>query len=515
VNVFFRILGVDYVQWWAVSRTLARTDFRLPMTEGRSALGRIGGFVSMALVLGLFGSGAAVIVVFASDPLWSTTLILTYLSVMLLTTLMTQHGMTMLSTADLAILGPRPVSSRTFLAIRVTNVLFHALVVTSLMAYPVIIAYAVAHQFQPMRAVIAAVAIYTWACGIALALVASYGSLLRLLGAARFRRGVGYLQLAAGFLSYGGLLIASRFMNDGALSSASLPDRWWLLLVPPAWFASYLELAAGAPNSTTYARASLSLIVMVALLSLLRGKLGVEYARHLADLPQVAEEGASRGPRTPFFGHGEKRAAAILVLAHFKHDLRVRMGILAVAPLIALYLFIGSDSSLDLVAMAVLLFPAILTRHFASSDTPAAAWIYRATPVDRARLIIAVKDIAVVYFVVPFLCVVAAVFAWRIGDPWQAVLHTLFLGVLSHIALQAAMFMSPRLPFALPPDKTTESTSLIGWMLVIIVGGQAALAALDRWVYISNARTLITLIALVGCAWALDRAIAWRVRGLA
>jgi hypothetical protein len=470
----------------------------------------------MALVLSLFGLGAAIVVIVSRDVLFSGTIALMYLSVMLVSTLLAQHGATMLSTADYTILGVRPVSSRTFFAIRLTNVLFHTLLLTSLMSYPVVLAYAAAHGVDARRAVGATIAIYAWAIVIALALVAAYAVLMSVSGMARLQRTVGYLQMLAAFLTYGGLLFSSRLFGRDAFASAVMPDTWWVVLIPSSWFASYLELSVGVTNSTTLIRATLSVLSLVALAAVMGGRLGLEYARHLAELASAGTTHESRVTRTPLFRRAEARAVAILVIAHFRHDLRVRMGILAIVPLMVLYVAMGTrDGTLDLVAIAVLLFPALLSQHFAATDAYQGAWIYRASPVDPGRLVIALKNVAIAYFLLPFLLFVAIVFTWRLGDVWRAVVHTTMLGLISHLALQGSIVISPRLPFALPPDKTRGSASLVGWMLVVILGGQAAIVALDRWVYVTAPRTLLALAVLLLASWGLNRAIDWRAHRLA
>ena len=515
MTAVFRLFGVDYVQWKAVTRTLLRTDFRVPLTTRASAFGKLGDLLGMVVILGIFGLGAAAVVLVTPDVLLTGIVVLTYLSVMLVTTLLAQHGTTLLSSADHVILGSRPVSSRTFFAIRVTNVLFHALLLTSLMAYPVILAYAFARGLDVGRAMAAAIATYGWAITVALMLVASYSTLLRAVGAARFQRAVGYLQLIAGFLAYGGVFLTSRFLVGTPLANAAMPDTWWLVLIPPAWFASYLEIAAGALNSTTVVRALTSVLVFVGLCGALRGRLGVDYANRLAELPSVPAHRLLPTTRTPLFRRGEARAVAILVMAHFRHDLRVRMGILAIVPLVFFYLIVGTrEKSFDLVALAVLLFPALVSQHFAAADAHQASWMYHSTPADLPKLVIALKNIAVVYFLLPFLLFVAAVFTWRLGDVESAIVQTLMLGLISHIALQGSVIISPRLPFALPPDKTRGSVSLIAWMFVVILGGQAAVLTLDRWVYVTPGRTIAVLSLLVALTWALNRAAVWRATSM-
>ena len=508
----FTLLGVDYRQWKAVTRTLLRTDFRLPLSDSGSH-GKAGRWWGTVLFFGVFGTGPAMVVLAGGDVLLTGTIVLTYLSVMLASTLLTQHGMTLLTTADYVILGSRPVSSRTFFAIRVTNVVFHALLVTVLMATPVVMAYTASGGVNVARGVAAAVAILAWAMAVTLALVASYATLLRTIGATRFPRVIGYVHLAAAFMASGGLLAAGRAMASSEFATASLPDGWWLVLIPPAWFASYLELTTGATNSTTLVRAGLSVAVLAALVMTLGGKLGLSYAARLADLPNALEAPRQAVTPTPFFTRNEARAVAILVLAHFRYDLRVRMGVLAIIPLVVFYTVLGAQgSSLDLVAMAVLLFPAVLARYFASSDANQAAWIYHVAPAQHARLVTAMKNIAVVYFLIPFLGLVCVLFAWRFGDVGQAIIHSALLGILSHIALQGSVLLVPRLPFALPPDKTAGSGSLMLWMIVVILGGQGALAVLNRWVYPSGVRIAAALAVLLAVSWVLNRAVGWRAR---
>ena len=515
MTALFKLLDVDYRQWKALTRTLLRSDFRLPLADGSSPFGRAGHLFTLALMLGLFGVGAAAVVFSSNDVLLTGIIALGYVSVMLATMLLTQHGTTLLATADYVILGARPVSSRTFFAIRITNVLFHSLLLTSLMAYPIVIAYALAHAAHLRLAAASIASVYGWSLAVTLLLVASYGTLLAIVGTARLHRAVGYLQLLAGVLSYGGLLLTSRFLANSALARMSMPDQWWIVLLPPSWFASYLELASGATNSTTLLRAALSVSTLTALAFVLRGRLGVEYAGRLAEVPGATTKGESSATQTPFFRRGEARAVAILVLAHFRHDLRVRMGILAVVPMMALYVLIDTrDRSFDLMAMAVLLFPALLSQHFAATDAYAASWIYHATPSNTARLVIALTNISVIYFLVPFLVFIVGVFTWRMGNAWDAVVHTVILGLFSHISLQGAAIIRPRLPFALPPDKTRGSGTLLVWMVLVLIGGQLALFALNRWVYVSSVRTAGAILLLILLTLALHRVVAWRAVSL-
>jgi ABC-2 type transport system permease protein len=523
VTALFDLAGVDYRQWKAVSRTLLRTDFRVPLAQsGESySLRTVRGLLLMAAVHGLIGLVSAFVVVVNSDAVLTATIVLSYLTFVLATAILTQHGATMLSATDYQILGPRPVSSRTFLAIRLTNILFYSGLTTTFVAIPPIVAFTVAHGPSLARGVAAAAAIYAWAVALTLGLAAGYGALLRFVGATRLQRALAYMQLVVGMLMYGGILLSSRSLGS-ALQTARMPDEPWPWAIPPAWFAGYLTIATGGASAATWARAALSVTAIFALLLALRGRIGLDYASRLAELP-TSQGRSAPTPRTPLFAAGEQRAVALLVLAHFRHDLRVRMGVLGVLPLLLFYMILGGDSpasdpfvapppgTLDFIALAVLLFPAVLTQQFASSESYQASWIYSVTHADRAQLVIALKNLAVVYFLLPFLVLVAALYSWRSGEVSHALAHTAMLGLVSHVALQSAVLLHPNMPFSRPPEKISGTAGLFVWMMFVIIGGQALIWLLPRVVYVSWTRIGVVGAALAVLTLLLNRAIRWRV----
>jgi hypothetical protein len=524
VTALFNLVGVDYRQWRAISRTLLRTDFRVPLAHsGESySLHTLRGLLMMAAINGLVGLAAAFLVVMNRDVVLTGTIVLSYVTFVLAPSVLTHHGASMVSLTDYLILGPRPVSSRTFLAIRLTNILFHALLTTTFVAIPPVVAFAIARGSSVARGLAAACAIYAWALALTLALGAGYGGLLRVIGAARLQRAVAYMQLVVGVLMYGGIFLSSHLLGS-ALATATMPPEPWPWAIPPAWYAGYIAIVTGTATAAVWARAALSVAIIGLMFGALRGRLGMDYTSRLGEIPGAAQEMASRSPNTPFFTSGEARAVALLVLAHFRHDLRVRMGVLGVLPLLLIYIILGGDGdadpfeaappgSPDFIALAVLLFPAVLAQQFSSSESYKASWIYTVTHADQAQLVIALKNLAVVYFLLPFVLLVAAVYVYRSDDVTHALAHTALLGLVSHLALQGSFWLNPQLPFARPPEKASSSVGLIAWMMFVILGGQVLIWMLPRVVYLSWRRIAIAGAVLVGLAWLLNRAIAWRVR---
>lgn len=526
----FALAGVDYRQWKAVSRTLLRGDFRAPTAheKGQSySLRSIKSLLTMALVFGMFGLGAMVLILLNPDVLLTGIIVLSYFAFALGTTLLTQHGATMLAPADHVILGVRPVTSRTFFAIRLTNVLFHAFLTVTLMAYPPVLAFTFAHGLNVARGVAAAVAIYAWAAAVTFAVVAGYAALLGIVGAARLQRLIAYLQLAVGVAVYGGYFVAMEMFGRSVLARAAMPRHWWLVLVPPAWFTSYIEMAAHGVSTDLVVRALLSVVLLAGLAALLRGRLAHDYVARLSE-PSAAPrtEGAVVPTRHWAFLRHEARAVALLTRSHFRHDLRVRMGLFGVVPLLLIYVmrgmsgdtadpFLGAarDSTLDMVALTALMFPAIVLRHLESSDAFRAAWIYDVTPVDRGGLVIALKNIATVGFLLPFAAILAVMFTWRFGHPGHAAVHALLLAAVGHAALQLSVMVKPRLPFARAPTNS-DGGSILVWMIGVMVGGQLLLAGIQHFVYPSYARLALVVAALAAVTAVLELAVRRRARTL-
>ncbi len=330
MRALFARAGVDYDQWKAVTRTLLRSDFRPPGAQSTKnySLRTVGGLLAMVFIYGLFGAGAALITFLNSDVLLTGTLTLTYLAMLLTTALLTQHAATVVSTTDYAILGPRPVSSRTFLAVRLTNVLFHATVLTTLMGWPVIVAQTFAHGVNIARGVAALAALFGFSIACAAAVVASYSTVLRLVGPMRLQRLLGYMQIGVGLLAYVGVIFMMQVIRRSTLTAATMPRGVWLFFVPPAWFASYLELASGITGADVWLRAALSIVFLAGVFVLLRGPLAADYGDRLGQLAAVTSATASAPSTRPafFFTRDEARAVALLVRAQFRYDMRVRLG---------------------------------------------------------------------------------------------------------------------------------------------------------------------------------------------
>jgi hypothetical protein len=266
---------------------------------------------------GLLGAFSAILVVSIKDLMLSGTIVLTYLMFMVGAMILLDHNSVITSPDDYAVLGFRPISSRTFFAARLANVLFYtAAVTTSFGAIP-IVAYAIVPGWRVGAA--ATFAFYLSTTFITLLMVLVYAWLLRTIGADRLKRALSYVQLVTGFIFYGGYLMMTQAFDRRAMASLELPDSALIYLYPSTWFASYLPLASGETARSALLPVAVSLVAVGFLAATLAGRLSPGYAQHLGALTAATAArapSASRRSRPMWFKAGEERAVALLVRAH-------------------------------------------------------------------------------------------------------------------------------------------------------------------------------------------------------
>ena len=207
--------GVDFDQWKALTVVALKLDFRtssLGQTQFRREasriLGFIGQFVFYTVVGGrwLFWSGSA------RDLFVVSTVTMTYVMFMVGTAVLIDHNSALASPVDYGILGFRPVSSRTYFAVRLTNVLVYTTLLTTVAAWLPIVSFFIRHDVV--------VGVAASPVSIELRQHGACDSPGVRLDAARRRargrqRGLSYLQLAMAFSCPGGY-----FLVAGAVSEA-------------------------------------------------------------------------------------------------------------------------------------------------------------------------------------------------------------------------------------------------------------------------------------------------------
>jgi hypothetical protein len=520
-------LGVDYDQWRALTAVMIKVDLRagaqLAQASGtdrssqRTALIMQGVFYG---VMGLF----LVAMAFLPDVFVGATMMLTAVMFFVGAMVLIEYQAVVISPDDYQMLGFQPLSSRTYFAVKLTNVFVYVATIATLMGAPSIVAHLLRGGIG--RGVAALAAVYGATAFITLAMVVAYAMVLRFVHPKRLRRALSYLQMLLGIVMYGGYALFPRLVDREALLALSAGAKTWILLYPPAWFASFLDISAGEHGVTELLPAAVAIVSLAALFLYSTERLSLSYAARLSELVSTSESpsrkrtprdrrsastesavGGAAPRRALATLHGETRAMALLMRAQFRYDMKFRMAVLGIVPITLLYVFMslhegtlpdpfvdaefGGVQGLGLLHLAMFFLPVMLLESLARSDSFRAAWIFFATPADKSRLILAAKNIIVAFVGVPYLLFLCAIFAWFFDALSHAVTHTVILGLVANLFLQVAVAMRPRLPFARPLGKGQTSASLMLLMFVTVGVIVGVLPPLLSYLYADPDRTIL------------------------
>jgi ABC-2 type transport system permease protein len=481
-----RRLDVDPDQWRALVVAGLKLDFRSP-TAGQSTasgLKRLIAAQSMYLVLGLaLGSMA----LFAPDVFASGTVTLTVTMFLAAASVLIEFAVVVISPLDYDVLGFQPVSSRTYFAARFANVLFYTAVTTTMAAFLPMAAYFFAHGFNPVLGLAGVVAFYLACTTTTLAMIAAYVAMAHVVHPRRLRRVLTYLQLILSFAVYGGYLLLPELFDTQRLGALKVDKAAWMLLYPPTWFASYLDIAAGHHSALEILPALASLAALGLLVRAAAGRLSLDYSELLSrqfSRSEGVQRRAGRGWLQPL-GRGERRAVGLLLRAQFRYDQRFRLGVLSIIPLTVFYLFLGlregtladpflasatpggHSSSGSLLYFAILFVPMMLIMSVSRSDAFRAAWVFYVTPASRGKLVLAAKNLVVSWLLVPYLVCLAIVLAWFIGNPVHAALHILVEALLANVFLITMVALQPEVPFSKPIQKGQTTA---GFFVLVLIG---------------------------------------------
>lgn len=475
----------------------------------------------LLFVSGVGSLAFALVAAMTADTLVSASLLTTYAAANTMMLLLVDFTSVVLSPDDYNILGHRPIGSRTYFAARMAAVAVYVGSVSAVLGLAPAVVYGV--KVGPLAVPATLLAVLLSGLSTAVLVITGYIVLLRWVHPARLRRAMSYLQLAAATSFYLVYYLAVTSFQGLLLDRFGFASTPWLWALPPTWFAALVAVAGGDAPAAAWAAAALAILVAGVSVPLAAGRLSLDYARRVGEMSAVGEPPRNRrGLPIPGFGRSEARAVALLVRAQFRYDARFRMAVLGLLPLTGFYLllgmgegalrdpFSGTTQTGPGVFMAIVFIPMTLHAALTVSESWRAAWIFFATPVSHARVVVAAKNFVAVYFLGGYLVVLAAVWAYYFDRVWHAVVHALFAGLLAHILLQLTVIVKPALPFATEPRKGERSSMLFGVILAgSVVAGMFPFAL--SFVYRNAAVTVGALLLMIALTAAIEYALRLRV----
>ena len=484
----FSAAGIDFDQWKALTIVALKNDFRGSSITQRQSSREVKVAVALifqAIFYTMFG-GIIAYLVWSSRDLWlAGTIASSYIAFIIGTAVVLDHNSVISSPTDYAVLGFRPVSSHTYFAVKLTNILVYTMALTTVAAWVPMLVASARHGFGIGTAL--GLDIYATSTATTLAIALGYATVLRAVGPDAIERVLSYVQMIMSFAVYGGQFLISGFLSRAAPGTWRMPESPWFLLYPGTWFGSYLELASGRTAVAALACAAASVVALLLMASRLGGRLSLQYSETLGAMTVAARVRAStaaekRRRRGWWFTTGEARAVALLVRSQFRHDQRFRMGVLGLLPFTLLYMLMGvrNGSVTDPftagrnmqawpLTMAVLASPAMLRMLLTRSEAFRASWIFFTCPGDRMKIARSSKDVLVAFFLIPYLLVVSAIYSYVVGNVVHVLVHVAFLGLLAHLVLQIALLLDPALPFSRPMQRSTNASVFFGFTLATIL----------------------------------------------
>jgi len=522
------LAGVDYTQWRALMRAYHLVDWG-PLAGGhdsRETLFALLRLLLMAAFLAVAGAGPALVVLAARDPLVGA-MAMTSVTMWLTAASFLAQASSLVLPDDYALIGFRPVTSRTYFAVRLGAVLSQAVEMAVLIGWPSVLAFLARAHGSWRMAVAAAAAVAASTVAIALALVVVCSALLLIVTPQKLQRAVQYTQLVSMLgITIAYVLVWMAILDGGRAAVAAhvdveLPRRAALLLLPPTWFASYVTVAAGSAARFDLVAALLSLVCLGLLAASLRGRLSTDYAVRVAQLATEPAAAARGGGRGRAFLRGERRAMALLLIGQLRGDLAVQSGALMSLVTSALVLvgtsvaiglphdpFVDADGSI--VEMVVLFMVPNIRETLTRSKDFEASWPFFTTPADRAALLAGSRDALATCLLAPMLAGVGALFFYAFGHPGHALTHLALMSLAAYLVLQVHVLISPSLPFSRPLAAGQRGLTS-GLLSIPASGGAMAIVLLFEFVlYRSAVATAAGLATLAGLVFALNRATRWR-----
>lgn len=488
-NRVLRVLGIRVRQFRALLRAYVLMDFR-SQQFGRATASKPKDLITpLFWVVGqyLLLSVIACAVLFARVDGFFFAMVNLGVSMLVIgTSLIVEFNEVVLDAEDLNVIGHQPIPLRTYSAARMTNLLGYVLLMTAaLNLFPAIMGLGLRDTgWMYLPAYIAAAFLGNLAVvGFLLLLYTTWMS---------GRPGDGVREVLAWTQTilimvafYGGQAVFRDSQDRLEMAAYNLPD--WIMYLPPAWLASFVDSTSMASNGVKWWILGAGVLVNVGLWALVMQRISIAYARmqpagtawRRATLPSLREPGRLGGTLTRLLAGSRAEAAAFWLCSTMlrrDHDLRMRSwpSLGMVIALVLLGLFTGqlgdpfvtqapTAAVLPIACLYLLAYPLPSIIHNLNfSRDHAASWLLWSAPVsDRVAFAEGMRKAVTYKILFPLLIALLVVFtiAWR--DFWHALFHAA-VGWLVVVGAGHAtqMGIMRRFPFSSPAARGSITGSI-------------------------------------------------------
>jgi hypothetical protein len=444
------------------------------------------------------------------------------------TSLIVEFNEVVLAPEDLNVIGHQPVPLRTYSAARMMNLLGYVLLMTiALNLFPAIMGLGLRDTGWMYLPAYTAAAFLGNLSVVGLLLLL-YTSLMSGRPTDALREVLAWTQTILIMIAfYGGQAILRDSQDRLEMAAYNLPG--WIMFLPPAWLAQFVDGTSPASNSTKWWIPGLGILFNVALWALVMQRISNAYARmqpggaawQRRDFPALRKPGRLGGAVTQFVARSRTEAAAFWLCSTMlrrDQDLRMRswpsLGMVIALVLLGLFTgqlgdpFVTQATAVIVIPIASLYLlayplPTIIHNLNFSRDY-AASWLLWSAPVaDRVAFAEGMRKAVTYKVLLPLLVALLIVFAIVWHDPWHALCHTavgwLIIVGAGH-ATQVGILR--KFPFSAPAARGSITGS-IALFAGVINASAMALAVVHYFAVRSLSGFMIYILALAGLVFTL------------
>ena len=489
-------MGVDFQQMKTIVATKLLMDNRRHVVGATTQKeGNVNAsFIGVMVIYGILGLFFSYIIYVIPSFVISMTIYHSYLIVMVCLTLVSDFSSVLLDTSDNTIILPRPVSSKTLLAARVTHIIIYLTQITLALSLGALVA-----AFIKFGWLIGLLLIVTTVLCLLFALILTNGLyliLMRFTSEEKLKNIINYFQIAMTFLMMGAYQILPRLMSKNFLEDSSFVLTWWAALVPPMWMAGLLDIFYSSTVDSVHVVCALFAIGFSVVAAFLMSKFfSSTFSEKLADLgttnvaaePKQNRNGFLLGLRNIITKQGIERASFDLVSAALARDRKLKLKIYpsigSIVILAVVVVFNGKESfqvtlnnlsnlsaHIFLIYSVFLVIQTIMTQ-VCISDYFKAGWVFNAAPINEPGLVLLGSWKAVLAsFFVPIYGVITVfvVLIWKTNG-----VDDLIFGLVANIfvTLITIIVSSKHFPLSLEPNAKNQAGNFVKVILIMMIIG--------------------------------------------
>jgi ABC-2 type transport system permease protein len=487
--------NVDFEQVKVLTRFALRSEWRT--NSDRLAKGRRRSspwwFVFSILSYLLIGAflGAAYANNHEADTLVvATALVSLYIMLVTASNIFLAFGTGFLSPNETELIAPFPVSSETFYISRICILMVYSLTTSTALAIGPTVAVAIFERSVMLTAIPGMLVVSALSAFFSAMLVVTiYALVIKRVAHKRLTSFFNYVQLFGSMFTIASFVLLPRLLDHLHLDAFTLSVKPELAFFPAYWYAS-IEAIATQQFSAQYL--CLALAAIAGLLVLTVSSYRILANTYRASIEEFAVANVEDTKRTIRKRSGktsrsivlsllrtpESRAVWILFRAQFRFDPKFRLSIFSWLPVTALYFvlavtqgaihdpFAGFSAEImqaNMLYLIALLSPMLIMQQMSQTESYKASWILFVSPINRAGLLLGVRNIVVSLIFVPFMLLLAIAFMFYMPAS-SAILHTLMISAMAQLIFEAFLMIAPKMPFS---EQRKQQRNTVGRTLLI------------------------------------------------